>query len=67
VFPNRVGVGGVRFPTNSIPPENPIMKAWEYQMIAYFLKIPNPKNPFFHCLPSSKNVCLRESIKFSHP
>jgi len=23
--------------------ENPMMKAWEYGMVAYFLKIPNPQ------------------------
>jgi len=26
------------------------MKAWEYGMIAYFLEIPNPGNPFFQSL-----------------
>jgi len=26
------------------------MKDWEYRMVVYFLEIPNPENPFFHCL-----------------
>ena len=49
-FPDRFGVGGVRLPTNSLPLENPIMKAWEYEMVAFFLEIPNPENPFFQSL-----------------
>jgi len=45
-FPDRSGVGGVRFPANTLPPEYPIMKAWEYGMIAYFLEIANSENLF---------------------
>jgi len=49
-FPDKSRVGGFRLPANSIPPEDPIMKAWEYRMVAYFLNILNPKNSFFHYL-----------------
>ena len=49
-FPDKSRVGGVRFPTNLLPSEDPVMKAWEYGMVAYFLEIPNPKNPFFQSL-----------------
>jgi len=37
-------------PANSLPPEDPIMKAWEYGMVAYFLEIPNSENSFFQSL-----------------
>jgi len=33
---DKTGVGGVRLPANSLLPENCIMKAWEYGMVAYF-------------------------------
>ena len=46
-FPDRFGVSGVGFPANTLPPEDPIMKVWEYGMIAYFLEIPNPEKLFF--------------------
>jgi len=46
-FPDRSGVGGVRFPANSIPLDDPIMKAWEYGMVAYLMEIPDPGYPFF--------------------
>ena len=49
-FPDRSGVGGVRFSAKALPPEDPIMKAGEYAMIDYFLEILNPENPFFNCL-----------------
>ena len=49
-FPHRFRVGGVRLSANSLPLEDPVMKSWEYEMVAYFLEIPNPENPFFHCL-----------------
>jgi len=49
-FPDRSEVGGVRLPTNSLPPEDPIMKTWEYGIVTYFLGIPNPKMPFFQSL-----------------
>jgi len=34
-------------PTNSISPNDPIIKAWEYGMVVYFMEFPNPKFPFF--------------------
>ena len=46
-FLDRSGLGGVRFPTNSLALEDPIMKAWKYGMVAYFLEISNPKKTFF--------------------
>jgi len=46
-FRERSRVGGVRFLANSLLSEDPVMKAWEYGMVAYFLEIPNPENPFF--------------------
>ena len=49
-FPDRIGVGGVRFPVNTLPLEDPLMKAWEYRMVSYFLEIPNPENPLFQSL-----------------
>ena len=49
-FPDKFRVCAVRLPANSIPPEDPIMKAWEYGMITYFLKIPNPKKPILPLL-----------------
>jgi len=49
-FPNRSGIGGVRFSANSLPPEGPVMKACEYGMIAYFQEISNPEKPFFQSL-----------------
>jgi len=58
--PNRFGVSGIRFPAKSIPLNDPIMKAWEYEMIAYVLKIPNPKCPFFsHLIKFSKCMFKR--------
>jgi len=49
-FPDKFGIGGIRFSTNSLPLEDPIIKAWGYGMVAYFLEIPNPENPFFQSL-----------------
>jgi len=49
-FADRSRVGGVRFLANSLPLEDPIMKTWEYGMVAYFLKIPNLEKPFFQSL-----------------
>jgi len=34
LFPNRSGVGGVRFLANSISQDQPTMKAWEYEIVA---------------------------------
>jgi len=42
-FPDKSGVGGVSFSANSISPNNPVMKAWEYGIVVYFMKFPNPK------------------------
>jgi len=64
----RSRVGGVRFPTNSIPPEYHIMKAEKYGMIAYFLEIFNPKNSFFHCLTKfQKCMFMRIHLVFASP
>jgi len=60
-FPDRLGVGGVRFPTNSIPLDDRIIKAWEYGLVAYLMKIPDPMYLFFSRL-SFNNVCLKEFI-----
>ena len=46
LFSDRSEVGGVRFSANTLPPESPVMEAWEYGMIAYFLEIPHPEKPF---------------------
>jgi len=46
-FPERSGIGGIRLPTNSISPNDPIMKAWEHRMVAYFMEITYPQYPFF--------------------
>ena len=58
-FPNKSGVGGVGFLTNSISPNDPIIKAWEYGMILYFIEIPNPKFPFFSRLTKFQQCLLR--------
>jgi len=50
LFPDRSGVGGVKFSANTLPPKDPIMKVWEYRMVTYFLEIPNPESPFFQNL-----------------
>jgi len=39
-FCDSSGVGGIRFPANSLPPEDLVMKAREYGVVTYFLKIP---------------------------
>ena len=46
-FPNWSGVRGVTFPANSITPNDPIIKTWEYGMVAYLMKIPYLKYPCF--------------------
>jgi len=53
-FSDRSGVGGVRFSVNPLPPKDPVMKVWEYGMVAYFLEIPNQENPFFQSLTKFK-------------
>jgi len=50
LFPDKSGVGGVSFPTNSISLNDLIIKAWEYGMIVYFMEIPDPKFPFYSTL-----------------
>ena len=42
-FPDKSGVRGVSFPTNSISPNDPFIKAWEYKMIVYFMEILDQK------------------------
>ena len=49
-FSDRSVVGGARFPGNSLPPKDHVMKEWEYVMAAYFLDILNPENPLFQSL-----------------
>jgi len=46
-FLDKSGVGGVSFPVNSISSNDPVIKACEYGMIVYFMKIPDPKFSFF--------------------
>ena len=46
-FPDRLRVDGVSFPTNTITPNDPIMKVWEYEMVVCLMKVPDPKFPFF--------------------
>ena len=46
-FPDRFGVGDIRIPANSIPLADPIMKACDYEMVAYLMEIPYLKYPFF--------------------
>ena len=57
----------LKFPPNSLPPEDHVMKAWEYEMIAYFLEISNPENPFFQSLTKFQKCMFKESIKISYP
>jgi len=46
-FSDKSGVDGVCFLPNSISPNGPIIKAWEYAIVLYFMEIPDPKYPFF--------------------
>jgi len=41
-FSDKSGVGGVSFQANSISPNDPVTKAWEYGMVLYFIEIPYP-------------------------
>jgi len=59
-FPNRSVVGGVRFSANTLPPENLIMKAWEYGMIAYFLEILNLEKHFFQSLTKFQKCMFKK-------
>ena len=45
-FPDRSRAGDFRFPTNSISLDDPIMKAWEYEIVAYLMKMLDPKFSF---------------------
>ena len=58
-FFDRFGVGGVRFPANTFLPKDPIMK--EYEMIVYFLEIPNPEKSFFKS-PTKFQKCMFKKI-----
>ena len=49
-FPDKSGVGGVSFPANSISPNDPLIKTWEYGMIVYLMEISDPQFPFFSTL-----------------
>jgi len=55
-FPDRFRVGGVRFPTNSIN-----LKAWEYGMIAYLMKISNSKYSFFSRLTKFRQFMFKRT------
>ena len=46
-FSGKSGVGGVSFPTNSISLNDPIIKAWGYRMVVYFIEILDLKFLFF--------------------
>jgi len=46
-FSNKSRVGVISFLANSLSPNDPIFKAWEYGMILYFIEIPDPKSLFF--------------------
>jgi len=46
-FPDKPGVGGVSLLANLFPPDGLIMKAYEYGMVVYLMKISDPKYPFF--------------------
>ena len=63
IFPDISRVDGVRFPTNLIPLDDPIIKTWEYGMIAYLMETSNPKYPSFSSLTK---LCLNWSIGVSH-
>ena len=46
-FLEKSGVDGVSFPLNSISPNDPVMKAWKYEMGVYLMEILDLKYPFF--------------------
>ena len=58
-FSNKAGVGGVSFPTNSISPNDLVIKAWEYTMVVYFMEFPYPKYPFFKKLTKFQQCMFR--------
>ena len=49
-FPDKSEVGQDSFPPNLISPNDPLIEAWEYDMIVYFMEISYPKFPFFSTL-----------------
>ena len=55
-FPNRSRIGGVRFPTNLTPLDDPIMKAWKYEKVAYFMEIPDQEHLLFSKLLNFKRI-----------
>ena len=64
-FPDRSRVGGVRFFVNTLTPEDPLMKAWEYGMIAYFLA--KSRKTFFQSLTKSQKCMFRKIQQVSYP
>jgi len=61
-FPNGYRVGGVKFPTNAISPDDPSIIAWEYWIVAYLMKIPDPKFPLFSRLTKFQQ-CMFKTIQ----
>ena len=53
------GVSGVGFPANSISPNHPIIKGWEYDMVLYFMEISYPKYPLFSKLTKSQQSMFK--------
>ena len=58
-FPDKSGVGGVSFPANSISLNDPVIKAWEYGMVLYFVQISYPKYQFFLKLTKFQQCMFR--------
>ena len=46
-FLDSFGVGSIRLPADSIPLHDPIMKAYEYEMVAYHIEVLDLNDPFF--------------------
>jgi len=46
-FPDKCGVGSVSLLGNSMSPDDPIMKACEYEVVVYLMKIVDAKYLFF--------------------
>ena len=59
-FPNRSEVGGVSFPANSLSPNDPVAKAWEYGIIIYFIQFSDPKLPFFSTLTKFQQCMFKK-------
>jgi len=58
-FPDRSRVGGVSFLENSVSPNDPVMKAWEYVIVVYLKEILNPKYSFFSRLTKLQRCMFR--------